>query len=140
MKITYNPVNGYYEEVIKKNREEIKKCMTCPICGNRVNNLDNGLESGIIPYKEEQLRYNPNDDIYKMWGDIFINKSLYSVYYYKCPKCHATWKSDPIMIQDMKGNSIYERNEPYNASLKYSIIKDRKFVKYKINKNKQENK
>ena len=49
MKITYNPVNDYYDEVIKKNKEEIKKCMTCPVCGNRVNNLDNGLETGIIP-------------------------------------------------------------------------------------------
>ena len=75
MKITYNPVNGYYDEVIKKNREEIKKCMTCPICGNRVNNLDNGLETGIIPYKGNQLHYNPNDDIYKILGDIFINKT-----------------------------------------------------------------
>ena len=134
MKITYNPVNDYYDEVIKKNREEIKKCMTCPICGNRVNNLDNGLESGIIPYKGNQLHYNPNDDIYKILGDIFINKSLYSEYYYKCPKCYATWKSDPIMIQDKKGNTIYEINEPYNAYLKCSITKDRKLVKYKIDK------
>lgn len=138
MKITYKPVIGIYEDIIKNNREEIKKCMTCPICSNRVNDFDNGLESGILPYSEKQLQYNPNNNIYKICADIFINKSLYFIYYYKCPKCHATWKSDPIMIHDKKGNTIFDRNESYKASLKYSMIKGRKIVKYKIRKSKEE--
>ena len=73
MKITYNPVNDYYDEVIKKNREEIKKCMTCPVCGNRVNNLDNGLESGIIPYKEVDYFENRNPETGELINKIEVN-------------------------------------------------------------------